>query len=546
MALGADHASSGLGRDRNGRPNAECIFKRLDRIFVNLPFQNLFPNIKVENLIRTSSDHAPFIDELWGRGYVKLKRVKTALSQWSKLTFGDIFKQLAIREDISRVDEMLFEDEPTIENMIVLQQVQAELKKYLSIEEQYWKQKAGMNWFAGGDRNTRFFHTHVNGKRQKLQLKIIQNGDGDWLESEDLMANAANLEVCKFPTIEEVKGEVFALSGDSASRPDGFIGLFYKHCWDIVGEDIFKLLQEFYGGASLTKSITHTNLVLLPKKPQVQTFSNLRPISLSNFINKEIVTDIRLRGKPSNVVIKLDMANAYDRVSWKYLLHVLRKMGRWVKQGDPLSPALLILSAKVLSRSLNKLFEDKRFIRFGMPKWTDPLNHLAYADDTIIFASADPYSLGKVVEVLTLYEQTSGQLINKTKSSYYMHTKVAKNLVDSVGGITGFQKGKFPFTYLGCPILYTRRRKDYYNDLIKKVKAKLHFWKGKLLSFGGKATLITSVLQSLPTRIPSVLDLPDNVLEYLHKMFDTFFWSTKEEGRSRHWTKWLNLCLPKE
>lgn len=62
----------------------------------------------------------------------------------------------------------------------------------------------------------------------------------------------------------------------------------------------------------------------------------------------------------------------------------------------------------MLSRSWNKLFEDKRFIRYGMPKWTDPFNHLAYADYIIICASADSYSLGKVVAELTLYEQTSG------------------------------------------------------------------------------------------------------------------------------------------
>ncbi|XP_075107022.1 uncharacterized protein LOC142180004 [Nicotiana tabacum] len=296
-------------------------------------------------------------------------------------------------------------------------------------------------------------------------------------------------------------------------------------------------------------------------------------------MTQEIVTDIRLRDKPTNVVIKLDMAKAYDRVSWKYLMHVLRKMGfvecfinmvwnliannwyyvpingqtssffhstRGVKQGDPLSPALFILSVEVLSMSLNKLFEDKQFKGFGLPNWTVPLNHLAYADDTIVFASSDLYSLQNIVEVLTQYEHTSGQLINKATSSCYMHTNVAGTLVNTVGTTTHFSKGEFLFTYLGCPIFYIRRRKDYYNDLIKKVKAKLHSWKGKLLSYGGKETLISSVLQSMPTHILSVLDPHTNVLEHLHKTFARFFRSNKEEGRSRHWTKWQNLCLLKE
>ncbi|XP_075084856.1 uncharacterized protein LOC142168095 [Nicotiana tabacum] len=474
-------------------------------------------------------------------------------------TFGDIFKQLAILEDIVRVKEMLFKEEPTTENRIVLQKAQSELKKYLCIEKQYWKQKAAMTWFAEGARNISFFHNHVNGKRKKLQLKRIKSSSGVWIKDQEQLATAAvdfyqkqftnegdasefsllnnvpsmvtmdqNLELSRLPTIEEVRASSFELSGESASGPDGFTGLFYQTCWDVIDVDIHNMVLHFYGGATLPKSITHTNLVLQPKKPRVEIFSNLRLISLSNFINKgrsifenilstqEIITDIRLRGKPGNVVIKLDMAKANDRVSWKYLLHVLRKMGfsehfinmvwnlmsnnwfsvlvngqssrffkstRGVKQGDPLSPALFILSAEVLSRSLNKLFEDNSFVGFGMPKWSDPLNHLAYADDTIIFASTHPPSLSKIMAVLGNYEKISGHMMNKDKSSYYMHSKVANGLFQAVGAITGFAR---------------------------------------------------------------VLDPPNNILEHLHKTFARFLWSSKEEGRSIHWASWQNLCLPKE
>ncbi|XP_075087744.1 uncharacterized protein LOC142169737 [Nicotiana tabacum] len=219
---------------------------------------------------------------------------------------------------------------------------------------------------------------------------------------------------------------------------------------------------------------------------------------------------------------------------------------RCVKQGDPLSLALFIFSAEVLYRYLNKLFEDQRFKGFVMPKWIDPLYHLAYANYTIIFASTDSYSLEKIIEVLYKYEHTSCQMINKTKSSFYMHSIVSARLFNSIGAINGFSRGEFPFTYLGSPIFYKRRSKDYYNGLIRNVNAKMHYWKGKLLSYGEKATLITSVLQSMPTHIISILDPPKNVLEHLHKTFARFFWSNKDEGRSRHWTKWQNFYLPKE
>nr|XP_016465908.1 PREDICTED: uncharacterized protein LOC107788721 [Nicotiana tabacum] len=272
-----------------------------------------------------------------------------------------------------------------------------------------------------------------------------------------------NLEICRYSTLEEVEGAVFELSDDRASGLDGFTRSFYQECWEIVCYDIHNMVRYFYGGTYLPKSIIHPNLVLLPKKPRVQIFSDLRPISLSNFINK-----------------------------------------------------------------------------------TDPLNNLAYTDDTIIFASSHPNSLKKVIAVLGSYEKISCHLINKSRSSYYMHANVANALFQAVGDVTRFSKGKFSFTYLGCLIFYTRRRKDYYEDRIKKLKAKMHSWKGKLLSYGGKATLITSVLQSMSVHLLSVLDPPNNILEHLHKLFVWLFWSAKEEGRSRNWSSWHNLCLLKE
>ncbi|XP_070041628.1 uncharacterized protein [Nicotiana tomentosiformis] len=111
--------------------------------------------------------------------------------------------------------------------------------------------------------------------------------------------------------------------------------------------------------------------------------------------------------------------------------------------------------------------------------------------------------------VLGNYEKISAQMINKDKSSYYMYSNVANGLFQAVGAIKGFARGK-------------------------------------LLSFGGKATLISSVLQSTPIHMLSVLDPSNNILGHLHKTFARFFWSTKEEGKSRHWASWQNLFLSKE
>ena len=124
-------------------------------------------------------------------------------------------------------------------------------------------------------------------------------------------------------------------------------------------------------------------------------------------LTQEIVTNIRKSGKPSNVVINLDMTKSYDTLSCFILMKVLRNMGvselfadliwrlisnnrysilingqtpgffdstRTVKQGDPLSLSLFILIAKLLSRALNTLFEDDQFVGYGLPKRSAKLN----------------------------------------------------------------------------------------------------------------------------------------------------------------------------
>ncbi|XP_055803989.1 uncharacterized protein LOC129873024 [Solanum dulcamara] len=201
---------------------------------------------------------------------------------------------------------------------------------------------------------------------------------------------------------EEIKRVVFELNGDGACGPDGFTGHFYQSCWEIIGAD----LVGFVKGRNISENV---------------------------LLAQEIIIDIEKRGKPANVVIKLDMAKAYDRVNWKFLVQVLEQMGfdanvmdmiwrvvankwysilingqshgffhstRGVKQGDPLSLTLFILAAEVLSRALNHLFYNPDFKSFGRPKWSENLNHLAYADDTIIFAAADRQSLKLIVGVV--------------------------------------------------------------------------------------------------------------------------------------------------
>ncbi|XP_060194951.1 uncharacterized protein LOC132624144 [Lycium barbarum] len=305
------------------------------------------------------------------------------------------------------------------------------------------------------------------------------------------------------------------------------------------------MVGDFIHGSELLRYITHTNLVLLPKKDDVQNFMDIRPISLSNFVNKVFsrVTHERLRTKKGkkngnqivpNIVMKLDMTKAYDRLSWSFLTKVLSKFGfgEWaVKQRDPLSPTLFILVAEALSRALNVLHDNPWFCGFGLPKWSPKISHLAYADDTIIFSSACEISLNSIMDVLKNYEAASGQLINKAKSSIYLHDRVDEDVFLNVERVTGFKRKDFPLIYLGCPIYYTRGCMAFYLDLISKVRNRLQSWKCKLLSFGRRVVLLKHVLQDMPMHLLSTIDPLDFVIKKPHKISAQFFWSNKFGGQ---------------
>ena len=175
-----------------------------------------------------------------------------------------------------------------------------------------------------------------------------------------------NDELDKIPTEDEVKRIIMSMNPNSSPGPDGFGGKFYQECFEIIKDDLMSVIKSFYTGNIMPRYMSHACLVLLPKVEHPNRLKYYRPISLSNFINKiiskilsnrllsvlpsmvshnqsgfvkgrsiseniilaqEIIHGMKLPKEGSNVVIKLDMVKAYDRVSWAYICIVLRKMG---------------------------------------------------------------------------------------------------------------------------------------------------------------------------------------------------------------------------
>ena len=182
-----------------------------------------------------------------------------------------------------------------------------------------------------------------------------------------------------------------------------------------------------------------------------------------------------------------------------------------LRQGDPLSPCLFIIAAKFLSRDLDQLYSQYPSLRYNTAA---PLclSHLSFVNDIIIFVNGCRSSLHHLMNFLHHYKTVSGQLINQSKSSFYVRGQTSVSCKIIVRSITGFQPRQFPFTYLGCAVYVGGVRIRHFDDMIRKIRGRISGWANRLLSFGGKLVLIRHVLSSMSLHFFQVLRLPATVI----------------------------------
>lgn len=124
------------------------------------------------------------------------------------------------------------------------------------------------------------------------------------------------------------------------------------------------------------------------------------------------------------------MSNNWYSIIINGSMHRIFHSTRGLKQRDPLSPALFVLGAEVLSRSLNALHSLHQYKGFYMETRGPQINHLGFAEDIIIFASTDGNSLQVIMDTLVAYETTSDQLVNKDKSNFMVTVNPFKTLLN--------------------------------------------------------------------------------------------------------------------
>jgi hypothetical protein len=255
------------------------------------------------------------------------------------------------------------------------------------------------------------------------------------------------------------------------------------------------------------------------------------------------------------IILKLDYEKAYDRVDWNFLEEMLSSRGfspRWrqwvmslvrggsiavrindtnstyfkpgkgLRQGDPLSPLLFNLVVDVFTRMLSKA--ASKGCNTGLMNTLCPegVVSLQYADDTLLFLKHDTLDACHFKWLMVCFEQLPDMKINYHKSDM-TPINLGEEEANQLAQIFCCKMGSFPFRYLGVPLHHDKLKREDIQHVVDKVINRVPRWKGRLMSYSARLTLLKACLASIPIYLMSVIKFPKWAIKVINSQMSNFF-----------------------
>ena len=98
-------------------------------------------------------------------------------------------------------------------------------------------------------------------------------------------------------TAVDVKEALFSMHPDKSSGPDGMNPAFYQKFWNLIGQDVTDACLYFISIHTFPDELNDTLIVLISKKLQPETLTDMRPIALCNVLYKIVAKMLANRMK---------------------------------------------------------------------------------------------------------------------------------------------------------------------------------------------------------------------------------------------------------
>ena len=218
---------------------------------------------------------------------------------------------------------------------------------------------------------------------------------------------------------------------------------------------------------------------------------------------------------------------------------------RGLRQGDPISPYLFILCTEVLSGLCKNAQSQGKLRGLQVSQKSPYVNHLLFADDTMLFCKTNVRNCRELSSILRRYEQSSGQSINLDKSTVTFSGKTPDSVKDRVKNVLGILKEGGMGKYLGLPESFGRSKRDVFTGVVDKIRQRAHSWTTKFLSGAGKHVMLQSVLTALLTFSMSSFKIPISLCRRIQSILTRFWWDSAPDKRKISWVAWSIMAQPK-